>query len=332
MTISAVPPPHSSSFRIQYKRNEIKDAIENNNPIDSLLHVVCVISNPCSFRRRYHLTREFMRRMEFENNVVLYVVELAYGSQPFVVTSSRHPRHLQLRTSVPLWHKENMVNLGIRRLLPPDWKAVAWIDADIDFENADWAMDCLKILNGCRDVVQLFSHALDMDRNEEVLNIFNSFSFRSERELPYHLSKSNNYWHPGYAWACHRRAYDTMGGLFDQAILGSGDFIMSSCFINRGSVCVHTDYSPEYKALILNWQSRVRRLRLGYVPGVIRHFFHGSKINRRYVERNQILLRHGFVPSMISYNADGILVPSSEFSSFLESDILNYFQQRLEDD
>jgi len=270
--------------------------------------------------------------MEFENNVVLYVVELAYGSQPFAITSPHHPRHLQLRTSVPLWHKENMVNLGIRRLLPADWKAVAWVDADIDFENADWALDCLKILHGCRDVVQLFSHALDMDRQEEVLNIFNSFSFRSERKLPYHLSKTNNYWHPGYAWACNRRAYDIMGGLFDQAILGSGDFIMSSCFINRGSVCVHTDYSPEYKALILNWQKRVRRLRLGYVPGVIRHFFHGSKINRRYVERNQILLRHGFVPSMLKYNHDGLLVPAPSFPPSLGKDIFHYFQQRLEDD
>jgi hypothetical protein len=336
-----VPSSSSSPFtfdkssvldKIQFRRNEIKDAIQNNSPIDDVLHVVAVLSNPCQYKKRVSLMRDFMRRMEFENHVVLYIVELAYGNQPFSITSPLCPRHLQLRTSVPLWHKENMINIGIRQLLPPDWKAVAWIDSDIDFENHSWAIDCLKILNGCRDIVQLFSHALDMDTQQEVMNIFNSFSFKYEREMPYN-HKPNNYWHPGYAWACNRTAFERMGGLFDLGILGSGDHIMSFCFTHRGILSIISDFHPEYKQAVLDYQQKVKSLRLGYVPGVIRHFFHGSKINRKYIERNQILLKYSWRPSMVTRDSNGLLQPKPVFFPVeFQSEIMNYFLQRNEDE
>jgi hypothetical protein len=147
----------------QIKMDEIRQAIMNNDPVDDVLHVIAVTSNPCQFARRYILAREFLSRMEQEKNVCVYMVELAYGNHKFYVTDPKNPRHLQIRGQVPLWHKENMINIGVKKLLPPSWKAMAWIDADVEFENTDWAMVGLKVLNGCRDVIQLFSHAVDMD-------------------------------------------------------------------------------------------------------------------------------------------------------------------------
>lgn len=320
-----------SKDRIQFRRNEIKDAIQNNEPADEFLHVIAVLSNPCQYKRRVSLMQDFIRRMEFENCVKLYVVELAYGDHPFSVTSSNCPHHLQLRCDSVLWHKENMINLGIQRLLPSDWKAVAWIDSDIDFENNDWALDTLKVLNGCRDIVQLFSHALDMDANQGILNVFNSFSFKYERGMPYTV-KPNNYWHPGYAWACTRTAYARMGGLFDLGVLGSGDHIMSMCLMNRGLTSVSKDMHEEYKHAIVEFQNKVKQLRLGYVPGVIRHFFHGSKANRKYVERNQILLKHGWRPSMVSRDSSGLWKYNSLFSNAFRQDVMQYFAQRNEDE
>jgi len=55
-----------------------------------------------------------------------------------------------------LWHKENMINLGVQKLLPPTWKAFAWIDADIEFDSPSWAIDTLKVLNGSCDNAILF--------------------------------------------------------------------------------------------------------------------------------------------------------------------------------
>jgi hypothetical protein len=95
---------------IRYNENEIKKAIINNDPIDNILHVIIVISNPCSYAIRYILTKEFIRRMKDEKNIILYVVELAYGDQEYYVTDMDNPQHLRLRTNIPLWHKENMIN------------------------------------------------------------------------------------------------------------------------------------------------------------------------------------------------------------------------------
>jgi hypothetical protein len=318
--------------KIGMKHHHIKDAIENNDPIEENLHVIAVISNVCLFKKRYHLMREFMRRMEFENNVILYIVELAYGNQPFAMTQSKNPLHLQLRTKDALWHKENMINVGVRKLLPPNWKAFAWIDADVDFDNNDWALDTLKILNGAKDIVQLYSHALDMDANEETMNVYNSFSFQFCHGLPY-SHKFPNYWHPGYAWACTRNAFEQMGGLFQYGILGASDHIMSFCLTNKGIQSINDKYSDDFKGEILKFQKRVKRLRLGYVPGNIRHFFHGSKINRKYVERNEILLKYNYSPSIhLSYDENGILIPSKEFSPDFLAEIMNYFKQRNEDE
>lgn len=318
--------------KIGMKHHHIKEAIENNVPIEENLHVIAVISNICAFKKRYQLMREFIQRMEFENNVILYIVEMAYGSQPFAMTDAKNPRHLQLRTEYAIWHKENMINLGVKKLLPPDWKAFAWIDADIDFDTNDWAANTLKILNGAKDIVQIFSHAIDLDQKEETMNVYNSFAFQFSKDLPY-SHKFPNYWHPGYAWACTRKAYEQMGGLFELGILGASDHIMSFCLMNKGLESICDKYSQDFKNRILAFQKRVKRLRLGYVPVVIRHFFHGSKVNRKYVERNEILLRYNYSPLVhIAYDSNGIMIPSPQFPKAFIQDILDYFKQRNEDE
>ena len=161
---------------IQYEQNIIKTSIKNNEPIEDKLHVIIVISNPCQYAKRYILAKEFIKRIEMdETNVNLYIVELAYDKQKYYLTSSTNKNHLQLCSNKPIWHKESMINVGVSKLLPVNWKAMAWIDADIEFESPTWALDTLKILNGSMDIVQLFSHAVDMDNCKLAMSIFNSF-------------------------------------------------------------------------------------------------------------------------------------------------------------
>jgi hypothetical protein len=315
-----------------YAPDEIRKAILNNSPIDNVLHVVAVISNPCLYARRYILAREFINRMEKEENVILYVVELTYGDQKYYVTDKNNKRHLQLNTATPLWHKENMINVGIKKLLPPSWKAVAWIDADIEFENPGWALDALKVLNGCRDVIQLFSHAVDMDKEENAMSVFPSFGFQYSKGRST-MGNGINMWHPGFAWACTRSAYNKMGQIYDVSILGAGDRNMALAFIGKGLMSMNGQTTDNYKQSILDFQKKVINLRLGYSPGVIRHFFHGSKKNRKYEERWKILVDNAFSPSKhITENADGLLVPTPQCPPKLLSDIMNYFLERNEDE
>ena len=59
----------------------------------------------------------------------------------------------------------------------------------------------------------------------------------------------------------------------------------------------------------------------------------GSKINRKYHDRNNILYENNFQFSKhIIKNKDGILVPSDKCPQQLIDDIMEYFKQRKEDE
>ena len=317
---------------IDFKINELKLALNNNNPIEKKLNVIVVISNPCLYARRYQLFNQFINRMNEDDNVELYVVEMAYNEQKFIVTKSNNPKHLQIRTATPLWHKENMINLAVKNLLPKNYKAFAWIDADIEFESNTWSLDTLKILNGYKDVVQIFSHVVDMDKDETTLNIFNSFGYSYAKNKQY-TSKGLDYWHPGFAWAITRKAYERIGKLYDVGVLGSGDNIMAFALINKSKHYVNGKYSDDYNNSMLEFQEKAKTLRLGYVPGVIRHYYHGKKKNRHYIERTKILANYQYSPIKdITYDKDGIIIPTENFSNSFKEDILQYFWERKEDE
>jgi hypothetical protein len=320
---------------VGYNENTTKTAIQNNDKLEEKLNVIIVVSNPCLYATRYKLANEFIKRMENEHidDVDLYVVELAYGAQKHYVAKKNNPKHLCLRTdTAPLWHKENMINIGIRKLLPSNWKAVAWIDADIEFENGNWASDTLRVLNGHRDIVQLFSHAVDMDKKMDAMSIFTSFGFQYSKGKAYG-GTGPNFWHPGFAWAITRKAYEKVGGLYELSVLGSGDHNMALSLIKNGRKSVNNLVTEEYKDSIVNWEHLASKIRLGYVPGVIRHYFHGTKQNRKYAERWQIIVKHKYNPlTHVTYRHDGLLIPTNSCPKELLHDIMDYFKERNEDD
>jgi hypothetical protein len=319
--------------------DRVRAALENNAPLDGPLHVVACISNPCGYRRRYQLAQEFVERMEREEEagrVLLYVAELVYSGiegQVHRVASEQNPRHLRLVTAgAPLWHKENLLNVAVHALLPPDWKALAWIDMDVAFDSRTWAEDALRLLNGCFDVVQLFSHAEDLGPDGLPMKIFTGFG--RERVRGRALDRrGGDRWHPGFAWACTRRAYDAMGGLYDCAVLGSGDNYMAMSLVGRARHVANAELHADVHAELAELQRRSRGLRLGYVPGCIRHYFHGTKAKRGYADRWTILKRHGFSPKLhLLRREDGLLEPNEACPAAMLDDIAAYFRSRDEDE
>ena len=325
---------------IKYIENDIKNAIKNNKPIDEKLHMVICVSNAVQYASRYILAKKFIKRIEEEEkNVILYIVELAYDlpnkkPQEFYVTDINNRRHLQLRTSVPLWHKENLLNICIQKLLPKNWKAVCWADADIIFDDPNFAINTLKILNGCRDIVQNFSHCIDMDQHKNAMNIFSGFGYQYTHKKPYNfISNPQNQYHPGFVWSCTRTAYDKMKGLFEYGILGSGDHHMCLAWIHNGIKSVNKNATDDYKNAVFEYQQRCNGLKIGYVPGIISHEFHGKKSNRFYNERWNILINNKYAPSIhVTKNKDGLLIPSDQCPQELLTQIYNYFSIRKEDE
>jgi len=314
--------------------NYVNPAIRHTELVsDSTLHVVAVISNPARYHSRYRLAREFIAKMRATPNVKLHMVELAHGDRHFEVTSPGGT-DLQLRSSNELWHKEAMINLGVRHLLPRDWRYLAWVDADVEFQHPAWALETIHQLQDYA-VVQPFSEAIDMGPHGNALSLSRSFACGVNQgegkmvgyESPYKFG------HTGYAWACTRHFYENVGGLIDWAILGSSDHNMARALINDVDVSVHGSMTPAMRRKCHEWQTLAYRQthgHLGYVPGHLRHYFHGRKSKRYYCERWQILVKHRFDPDVdLRRDVQGLYYIHNK--PHLVEDVRQYMRSRHED-
>lgn len=300
-----------------------------------------MISNPIRFASRYRLYEKFARHMQ-ESGVQLWTAEAAFGDRPFTVTQPDNPRHLQVRSFDELWHKENALNLLAERL-PYDWQYIAWIDADIEFTHwrgdHSWVSETVHALQHYM-VVQLFQNAIDLGPNGEALQTHHGFVWSYLSGRPRRIGYGLNHWHPGFAWAARREAWDSIGGLIDVGILGAGDNHMGYGFIGEIDTpySVNQSVNPEYLEHLRLWQSRAERYvrrDLGFIHGTILHNWHGKKKDRRYNDRWKILVDHQFTPRAdVKRDYQGLwqLDDHGDLRSIrLRDDIRAYFRSRNED-
>jgi hypothetical protein len=303
------------------------------------------VSNPVRYASRYRLYRLFEKHVK-DSGAVLLTVELAFGERPFEVTEPCNPLHVQLRSGHELWHKENLINIGIGRL-PADWRYVAWVDADIQFARADWVQETLHQLQH-HAFVQMWSHAQDLGPNHEPINTHLGFAYCHNTGIPWSKSGAGygarsasapyHYWHPGYAWAARRDAIDATGGLIDWAVLGAADMHMAKCLVGRASEGTAPGIHPNYARRLNAWQETAERLirrNLGHVPGLINHYWHGKKAQRFYWDRWKILVQNQFDPDIdLKRDWQGLyqLVDHGTPRSIgLRDGIRQYFKSRNED-
>jgi len=305
----------------------------------SKLHVIAVISNPVRFNSRYQLFKQFQEEMK-KWNVELHVVELAFGPRAFEVTEANNPNHVQVRSNSELWHKENLINIGIAHL-PHDWQYVAWIDADVTFMNTKWVEETIHALHHY-PIVQLFQHAVDLGPNGEVMQTHIGCAYQHvQGVMP--TDGMNEYgaggltgamWHPGFAWAISRQGLEATGPLIDNAILGAGDRHMAMCWVGLGAQSIPDGAHDSYKDMVLNYQDRCDKYiqrNVGYVFGTLYHHFHGKKKDRRYHDRWQILVRNQFNPHIdIVKNYQGVYELAGNKPQ-LRDDLRGYFKNRNED-
>lgn len=268
-----------------------------------ILDVIAVISNPARYERRYELFREFHQYMMQHDNVRLTIVELAYGDRKFEVTQSGNVRHVQVRTNEELWHKENLWNIGYQ-VVPDDAEYVAMIDADVRFIRPDWVKETIHQLQHY-PVVQPFSHCYMLGPKYVNQNYRSrSFAFAYNESLP-SFDKTvepkafcfgDDYGgtpeKTGLAWAYRREVIEKMGGLMDRCIIGSADYHMAAAFIGKANWSIPKASDGPYKQYILEWEKNAYPLvqgRIGYVDGLIVHYWHGKMKDRRYKERWSIV-------------------------------------------
>lgn len=296
------------------------------------LYVVTCISNPVRYHSRYALYKDFAKRVH-DAGAILYTVEMAFGDRPHVITEANNPQHIQLRSYFELWHKENMLNVGLSRL-PNDWEYAAWIDADVQFARSDWVTETIQQLQHYM-FVQMFSHSVDLSPRFEPMKTHTGF-VHDWYHNPESVKRGGyaTFSHPGYAWAARREALDYVGGLQDHGILGSGDRHMACALIGKVEHSFHKDVHEDYKKICFEWQRRSQKYiknDVGYVSGTITHFWHGAKTDRRYNDRWKILVNNKFQPNAHAYYDSQGLLQLDEDQVKLRDDIRRYFRVRFED-
>ena len=304
------------------------------------LHVVTPVSNPHGWASRIALARRAVASWQRDGASVT-VVECAYGSRRFDLADMPGIRHVGVRAQTLAWNKENLLNIGIARL-PPDAAKIVTADADITFRKSGWVEATLRALD-LYPVIQPWADAYDLGPHDEHMQHHLSFArqyFHGHPVAPRGANwwKYNNgpygYPHSGYAWAWRREFLDLIGGLLEWAGMGSADHHMALGLVGAAAASVPNGTSPAYLAALHLWEARARQHmngKMGFLWQTIEHPFHGAKAKRKYVDRWDMFLRHGFDPHTdLKKNSHGVI----EFAGNkpdLEREFDRYLRSRDED-
>lgn len=202
--------------------------------------------------------------------------------------------------------------------MPLTASKIAWIDADCQFVRPDWADETKHLLEHY-PLIQMWSQLADLDKNFEIIGNLRSFmdvningpkstviqdSYASMPPTPLPGPVHGS---PGLAWAARREAWQQMGGLLDICILGAGDWYFAHAIMGTLDKAIRQRRDltgpfvrkmQEYQQRILDskWEERSLCGNVGLMRGLVCHYTHGTRKNRQYGSRGNILLKHGFDP------------------------------------
>jgi hypothetical protein len=242
--------------------------------------------------------------------------------------------HVHLRTEHELWHKENMINIGVSRSCRHDWKYVAWVDADVSFARPDWVYETLHQLQH-HPVVQMFSEAYDLGPNYEIIEKHMGFGYAYIHNKPKGLQRTRSV----HVLASRLRlghdagAWDHVGGVLD-GTFGAADHHMACCHDRDVDASIHGLAPRSTRSGSISGRSGPSshlRYDLGYVEGTLLHYWHGKKKNRGYKERWQILIDNDYDPFVdLKKDWQGLYQLAAD-KPRLRNDMRAYFRARHED-
>ena len=99
------------------------------------LLIIVPYNNPIRWRSRLANMARCLRGLT-ETGARVRVVELTYGDRTFEFDTVSGCEHIGLRTRDVLWHKENLVNIGLAK---GDWEYAVAVDGDLLFGDPSWA-------------------------------------------------------------------------------------------------------------------------------------------------------------------------------------------------
>jgi hypothetical protein len=247
-------------------------------------------------------------------NYPVYTIELVFGNDKPEI-----PGSIVVRSNSVMFHKERLFRV-LEKKIPRKYTKLAFLDADILFDDSLWYQKASEYLNEY-DIVQPFSkcHWLDLTyrtkeltRETAVLMKEHIFSFT---------------YHPGFAW-CMKRSWYKKHGFFDYAVSGSGDTLSVAAWMNK-------KFPLNFKSLPNALKDQYTRFQnmsppsMTYLDGEVSHLYHGSRKNRQYSDRHKLLELKNDITALTYINSYGVY----EWRDLsMNTVFLDYFRTRLDDD
>lgn len=269
--------------------------------------------------------RENLRRfLEATTGLPVYGVEAQLPGHP--MQTEGLPRWLQVVATQGqvMMQKERLLNMA-EQLVPDEYKALIWVDADVIFESPDWFKMTARALD-VAPVVQPFAACRWLSR--EGLPIMQLAGIGAQPEKLHRCQA-----HPGFAMAARRSLWRAAGGLYDSMVVGNGDVGFASAVLHDAG-CAHVQMSPEMATHFELWRAGVKKwLKTGtmhHVPGIASHLWHGDIGQRRYAERNGMLL--ALDPALhLTRGSNGLMTWTDKAPWALRYGVRNHFGGRKED-
>lgn len=282
--------------------------------------VVTCYFNWCGYANPRRNLNRFLKHMENEN-IPLYGVELSL-TDDFATKDRKNWKHIKVTKNNICFQKEACINLA-EKIVPEFYKKIAWIDADLHFQNKNWYFEGSIALDNYK-LVQLFSFGSDTDRFGDIVSskqgIIANGGPRSEFGF---------FGYPGGAWAARREMWNH-GGLYPYSLMGSGDTTFINAVYGVQSTTPTNDLNFEkYK----RWESSIREYLtkndVTNIEGEFIHEWHGDKNLRGYTNRNDIMNRVDFDKD-VTLDENGV-VKLENAKQGVYDDIYSYFVGRNED-
>lgn len=302
--------------------------------------------NPSGYESRHNNYLKFRRKCHAQG-LPLITVEVVPESGKAKLEVGRDAERLIHKTSSALiWHKERLLNIGLEAL-PDQCRYVAWLDADIVFEDDDWVERSIAELERHR-VIQPFEKVIRLPRGKSPEQfpsyLIDSRIRRGRRTGNYTPSFCARYsagkpvsgGTTGYAWGA-RRSLIEKHGFYDRCILGGADRELALAFAYRSDAVPHSELrirSAKLRRHIASWRDAVYSDvggDISFLKGTIYHLWHGDIEHRNYEKRQEILEQNDFDPENdIELDENGCwrFAPHAER---LRLDVADYLASRRED-
>lgn len=302
----------------------------------SKLAILTTYSNFMSWKIRKYQVEQFIAGL-VDQPFDVFIVECAYKNDKHSLRDSKNISIIPVRSNTVLWHKENMLNIAINRLIPK-YDKFMWVDVDISFSK-DINIVVLEVIQALNKWHTIQPWRVCIDDGDHSMG--EGFCARACRNLPiiqgpnapkgwketYGLAQC------GYSWALTKEYIDITNGLIDFCLLGGADSVMAHSLIGKGPTVLLKGLTNSFSSRISDWQQKAfGNLSFYYLENFIHHSYHGAYKNRKYEDRYQIFVNHDFDLDKDAFKNEEGLWEIYPKNRALIRDVEGYFESRKEDE